>query len=306
MEFNEFLTKIKREEKDFFKNFSPNVLSNSAMILSPSQFHLEIESNDKYYIYKNNATMNDFADYGEFMASVIGKFVGVNLIKTHLVHKSNDYGVLMDNFKQQENEYIALSSILSCFNEDEMRTYDKVIAAVKFFCEDNDIVCDESVERDLKRLILFDYLMLQQDRHGENIEFEISKDEKNDCFLKLAPIFDNEFCFLFLYDERIWNNYIYNEETFNSRIFAFNKVQPINALAKEIMKSEDLTLILEKFLKIDINKIIDLCDELSSKKMPLKYRNLVNSIFEKQKKKLCLEIKALSIKRYCEGDNNEF
>lgn len=305
MEFDKFLAEIKREEKDFLKSFSLNNASFSVTFLNSFKLQYKFEKNDKSYYFKSNATEKDFADYGEFLASIIAKFVGIDAITTHLVKNDLDYGVIMNNFKKPENEYISLSDILYSFDESEMQTYDKVIASVKFFCEDNDIICDSSVERDLKRLILFDYMLLQQDRHGENIEFEISKNDKNDSVLKLSPIYDNEYCFLFLFDERIWDNYKYNEKTFLSRIFAFSSEEPIKELAKEVIKSEDLTNILERFMKIDVKKIIDLCDELSSKKMPVKYKNLLNSIFKNQRDKLCSEIKILSIKQYCEDDENE-
>lgn len=301
-----FLETLMNEEKKFISSLDPKDKSFSVALLESFRLQFKLESKGKSYLFKNNAGRDDFADYGEFIASVVARFVGINVIKTHLTHNETEYGVLMDNFKDANKEYLNLSSILYSYNEIKLRTYDEVMAAIKCFCEDKDIICDESVGRDLKRLILLDFLLFQQDRHGRNIEFEISSNKMGDSVLKLAPIFDNEFCFLFMYDELVWDNYQYNTDAFLSRTFAFSKNDRVKSLAKEIIKSEDLTDILQKFIQIDINKIIDLCDEISSKKMPKKYRNLVEEIFESQKKKLCSEIKTLSIKKYYEGDDNEY
>lgn len=298
MEFNDYLENLKSEEKTFLQKFNPK--QNTVNITSFDTFKLQLKfenSDEKNYYFKCNASKNDFADYGEAITSIIANFVGINAVKTHLVESSNEFGVVTENFVNPTNNYLSLSNILSSFNEAHMRTFNNVVAAVKFYCEDNDIICDESVERDLKRLVLLDYLLLQQDRHGGNIEFEISKNSKGDSVLKLAPIFDNEFCFLFVYDEAVWDNYKKNENEYLYQIFSFSKDNPINSLAKEVIKSDDLTNILEKYMKVDINKIIDFCDEITTKKMPKKYRKVVVSIFETQKEKLFSEIKNLSIKK---------
>lgn len=306
MEFSAFLDELKKEQISFIGSLNQDNKSFSITWLDSLKLQIKIENYGKSYFFKCNADENDFADYGEAIASAIASFVGINAIKSYLAQNCNGYGVIMNDFTKEENEYVSLSTILSSFNEASMRTYDKVIAAVKFFCEDNDIICDKTVERDLKRLILLDYLLLQQDRHGENIEFEISTNEKGDSVLKVVPIYDNEFCFLFMFDDRVWDNYKYNEQTFISQIFAFSKEDPVNALANEVIKSEDLTNILERYLKVDIEKLIDFCDEASGKTMPIKYRKVVKEIFENQKKKLCSEIKVLSIKKVIKaGEEDE-
>lgn len=303
MEFEKFLANLKKEELNFLKKIMPKDNSTKVLKFDNLKLQLKLENmGEKNYFFKCNATENDFADYGEAITSIISNFVGINVAKTHLIDGPNEFGVIVEDFVEKDKQYISLSSILHSFNQASMRTFNNVIASVKFYCEDNDIICDETVERDLKRLILLDFLLLQQDRHGENIQFEISKNSKNDSVLKLAPIFDNEFCFLFAYDENVWENYKKNENEYLYQIFAFSKEDPTNSLAKEVIKSDDLTNILEKYLEVDINKIIDFCDEISTKKMPKKYRKVVNQIFNSQKEKLFNEIKILSIKKVLNED----
>ena len=87
---------------------------------------------------------------------------------------------------------------------------------------------------DIYKMIVFDYIILNRDRHGANIEILYNKLNGN---IRLAPIFDNGLSLLSpVYKEEDIKNYdIYLERKVNSFIGSSNLENNLNLVPKEYL-----------------------------------------------------------------------
>ena len=112
-------------------------------------------------------------------------------------------------------------------NYNELQTIDMLTSLVSEYATNHNYVVDASLEEQLTKMLIFDYVVRQTDRHMGNISLILSGKT-----LRLAPLYDNGHCLMFNY------NYIPHETNY----FFHTKITPelLNtACAKEFITQLD-------------------------------------------------------------------
>lgn len=207
---------------------------------------------DKFY---KLSSYNLFAGfYGEEpvyeeLAYQIGIEIGVNMVpietKIAFVRYENieyaTYVSISPNFSSK-NQYFPIERFCIVNN---LKTYDILYG---------------KYEEDISKLLIFDFLINNKDRHGRNIE--INEEE-------LAPIFDNSFSFCSKIDEKQLNDKLFEDYTANNYLGYPNLFENLNL----ILKSPKLNLNTE-----NINKIVEIWAEKF--KISNKRREFIKNLLE--------------------------
>lgn len=153
--------------------------------------------------------------WGEVIASRIGKQLGMNMVDYYLAEyddgETKHKGVVCGSFflsdKQYEMSVRDLQTIYtSCCINKETFEVDKPLNTVYSICEDLDTIMDfpkERKEKVLKRIkiellkqCLFDYVLMQTDRHWQNTTFLVYEKD-GEVYITNAACYDNgNMCFL--------------------------------------------------------------------------------------------------------------
>jgi len=260
-----------------------------------------VDCGNKQYLFKYNRNECDFSDFGEVFTSYICFVLGVKCVKAMFC---NDFfeenkkrqGVLIESYREKNvKESFSLSSLIEKYKRRHFSGYTvkEVMDIVKEFCFDNNIFYNNKIEQELKEMALIDYLLIQNDRHANNIEFLIVE-EKGFREIKLAPMFDNGFCLYLNYTNK---ENIMILKTLLSRGFVELSLKHVNVkpkfyieetetrdditesvvrdLAIELIKNKKLMKIYEKFKKINIGEEIDFCSSLKKETLPSLNKNLI-------------------------------
>ncbi len=205
------------------------------------------------------------------------------------------YGSLTESYIKNKNcEVFSLRALYSKFSPKKIGSgaiYD-IVEVCKFFCERYDIIMDNNLEAELKDMALIDYLLVQEDRHGGNIEFLV-EEKKGEKYLSLAPMFDNGACLHLadnfkpeyiledlekpiLYDIGIGKlnptpaMYIKN----NKR--TLEKKDIIKDLANEILKDKRLGELYNNFKNLDISGEVEFLNSIYKRQLPNEYKKIIN------------------------------
>lgn len=177
---------------------SPGMLAKANMVINNKEYFLKLGSyNIAYGFYGNEPLF-------ELLNSRVGKLLGFPVLDYDL-----DYALVnFDNI-----DYTTLVSI----SENYVLKNDKRISLSRFYREsriDNisvlDVLKKFNLEIEIYKLFLYDFIICNIDRHEYNIEIL-----QNNNGFRIAPFFDNSFCFIFnRSSEDIKNKVYYNESTF--------------------------------------------------------------------------------------------
>ncbi len=88
--------------------------------------------------------------------------------------------------------------------------FEKIVEYMKSYAKRNNLKLDKHFKFDMYKMIVFDLLTFQQDRHGQNVHIIYNKKDKT---LSLSPLIDNEMAFGLKSISRLW----YSESYPNSR-----------------------------------------------------------------------------------------
>lgn len=80
-------------------------------------------------------------------------------------------------------------------NYNELQTFDTLTSLVTEYAENHDYTVDSSFGEQLTKILIFDYVVRQTDRHIGNISLIL-----NGNTLRLAPLYDNGHCLMFNYN----------------------------------------------------------------------------------------------------------
>lgn len=164
---------------------------------------------------------------GELVSAEIGRNIGLDIVDPIAVDANfflpygmfYEYsGVVMTSYRKHEGDkshrVISARNMIRNFgvNQDsDPRTkysvYNYAIAASKMnrsgVLGNENIMLEKNFILDHMKLIMFDYLTLQSDRHDHNVEYILEGVEGEVQTLKMSPIFDNSLCFLLFSSETI-------------------------------------------------------------------------------------------------------
>lgn len=138
----------------------------------------------------------------EVLSSRVGQQLNLNVLK---------YDLILVKININGNQLVTEASISTEYKNNEkaipieefINPKEDWIAKLKTFCLLNDF----------KKMVIFDFIICNMDRHGKNIEVLLNNKGK----YRLAPAFDNSFTVLtYRYNQMLnkdFENYRYNEDT---------------------------------------------------------------------------------------------
>lgn len=285
-----------------------------------------IESGDKKFLFKFNGTEKDYSDFGEVLTSYICSILNINCVKSmfsyDLFSDKEKRGVIVLDYRDKNTEEVIS---LKALCEKYMGGYGSVDISVKkaeqlvkFYADDANLEIDKNLFSELKIMALIDYLLLQEDRHKNNIEFLIENIDGRKI-IKIAPMFDNAFC-LFLNRKpfqvkRIMENYRDNIGLENNFSNPFPRLYIgksnvgnedinffVNELAVELIKNKRLMKLYKNFCALDLNKVLNTVGKFCDRPLPIERKELALTGVNYRIKLLNLELLKLQSKR---GEENE-
>lgn len=164
---------------------------------------------------------------GELVSAEIGRNIGLDIVDPIAVDANFSLphgviqefsGVVMTSYRKAESDkshrVISARNMVRNFGEiknpeprAKYSVYNYAIAASNMnrsgILENENIRLEDGFILKHIKLIMFDYLTLQSDRHSHNVEYILEGAEGEPRLLKMSPIFDNSLCFLLYSAEKI-------------------------------------------------------------------------------------------------------
>ncbi len=129
--------------------------------------------------------------YNEFFCEILAKKLGIKCAHYKYAKTKNQRILISKNFLKENETLIEACS----FIKDQKNSLDVLLKSLKKAEDYYAYKIDkEQIELDLFKIIVFDYLTSQVDRHDKNYGF-IASQKNNETHLCVAPIYDNEHCF---------------------------------------------------------------------------------------------------------------
>ena len=238
----------------------------------------------------------------ELIAYKIGTFIGLNIPEAIPAVLENNYGILIRNFLERGlagmpiNELIEAKEILS----NNLVRLSHNIDAIEMLLKTEGV--DEKAWVEYIRMLIFDCLIGNNDRHDENWGFLVDRIHQ---VLRLAPIYDNASCLTSGENEERVQELLLNPEKLNKYI---NNSKPPNLYRTffdekhykhyEIMKiliekDSNVTDLIQEMLKPDyLSYTRSIVDEIQQLDVPEVYKltdnrkELILKILEIRKSKL--------------------
>ncbi len=138
---------------------------------------------DMYYV-----RTKEFRRINELLCYELAKKMGVPCAKYLPAIKDKRQGNISFDVRKKGERLISYNSLIKY---DSTNIEDMVVDLYEY-CDKKLYVLDPNIENDLYKVVVFDTLTLQQDRHLNNIHMLYNKQNN---FLYLSPLIDNEMSF---------------------------------------------------------------------------------------------------------------
>lgn len=234
-----------------------------------------INCDGESYLYKFDQECEQL-NVGEVFVSKLCEELNVKCVKSRFAHgwigERETHGCLIKSYRTPDvEECFSLETAQMSKKLSSTREYtpEYIFETVKKFVGDSCEV-DENMLQELKIMALFDYLIVQIDRHNENIEFLKCKSDGK-YVIRLAPMYDNGRCFDFINEET--NEYfdafdlceqqfvtgetqcLIMNDTFYTNDSKYTNV--CFGIANEILKNKELKEFYIKLKKFDMAAFVD-------------------------------------------------
>jgi len=265
----------------------------------------ERNSDGKIFLYKvpkifENLNFISFEIWTEIIAYHIGVKLGLQIPETFPAKDKDNYGILVENFL---DNYEILYEAKDLLRQYEIERAHNILLIEKFLKELDD---SSSFWNQFKKMLIFDCLIGNNDRHDENwgLCFKFNP-ENNFAKARFAPIYDNASCLAKELTEEGVEELLNNEQKFEKYIknsrppnLYWDENDPkrythYELITKLIEKEPDTKQIIEEFLQVDyISPIYDIIKEIQELDVPPEYRisdnraKVIIKILEKRKEKL--------------------
>lgn len=152
-----------------------------------------------YYFKKDkNNYEYPFSIIDELMGMFLCKNIGLNTLDYKISIVDDNYGLASKNFKTDEYVYHTFSSLIGNLSSDEKKYS---LDLLKLFCINKEN--EQKLLENIFKMFTIDILMLQKDRCGVNLQFQIKKDNEE---IDLAPMYDFSNCSrVILCNYKVWN-----------------------------------------------------------------------------------------------------
>lgn len=189
------LLKNRSKYKKLKQKYIDNLRSDFRINRSYKSPHFKLFYNGKYIYFKTQESED--LRYNELICNEIAKRMKINCVEYDLAELKHDNitykGLVSNNFVNNNQSFVACATYSFGANDGLCG----IIRNLEKFKKQNECNLDtEEIEFDLFKMIVFDYLTCQSDRHDCNFGFIL--DNNGDIpTLKVAPLFDNELSFGF-------------------------------------------------------------------------------------------------------------
>ena len=129
----------------------------------------------------------------ELICMCLAEQIGLECAKYEPAHKGFKIGLVSYNFLSDNEDTITLENILKIENDSSNNLKDAIHCLEKYCKLKRYTYNKRDAIVHLYKTIILDTLTLQSDRHQQNINFIINKDNNE---IKSAPYYDNEFAFI--------------------------------------------------------------------------------------------------------------
>lgn len=201
-------------------------------------YHTWFKIQDKYYYFKY------YYIFEEIFMEKVFEYFKVPCIKHKLVNCNGKVGIISENFRKKDCEYIDYADIIS-------KDTDVPLSIIKY----NEIIETKMKKFDfniylgiVSKIIAIDIMFGQFDHRYYNIMFEKSNEH-----LKLAPMFDNGNIFK---ENNRPDTYTF-ESCFDTLVFSANENHIDEHTIETITNYPELYKSLEKALDINLSKIFN-------------------------------------------------
>lgn len=167
--------------KNSIGGISLNRYKNVTFLLKKGTAFFKTYTSDMYYELKNNRIINECICYE------LAKQMGLNCAEYEPAHNNDDVGLVSYKINGDKEEIISAFQLLK---KDYVTLKD-----VNYYFENNPKYKNfdkEQIILDLYKIMVFDLITLQCDRHSDNVHFVYNKKDKT---LKVSPVMDNEMAF---------------------------------------------------------------------------------------------------------------
>ncbi len=246
--------------------------------------------------------------YNELLCSKLAKQVGIECAEYEPAFKkgsSTFTGLISYNILKQDELLIAGNVLIKkyikiiknikdiSFDEYQENSIEKYIKIFTMLKNNGQHINEKQIFEDLYKIVVFDALTFQTDRHNENVHFIYDKKMEN---YRVAPLIDNEFAFGVEYinnamnDKYTFRNIIMQKflddyDMYAKLLYIKNNIQKKDKYKKQIEQIVKYSLKNEKLMEIliDISKKLDLDKAINELK---KEGNVISSGYEEYIKNL--------------------
>lgn len=216
-------------------------------------------------------------DVGEVFVSKLCQELGLKCVKSRFAHgwvgDEETRGCLIESYRTPDVvEGFTLEVAKSSNSLSSSREYTPkyIVETLEKHVGDSCEI-DKNILQELKEMALFDYLVVQIDRHDGNIEFLKCKKDDGSYVVKLAPMFDNGRCFDFINSNE---NEFFDELSLSAQDFVTGEMQCLImdnifntdygcysdvcfGIAREILKNKELKELYIRLKNFDMGAFVD-------------------------------------------------
>lgn len=172
----------------------------------------------KEMIYKDLSSDINYKNtrgWAEVITSKLAKQLGIRCAECEFAHDGNNsHGIVSYNFLEENQKLVPGYEILDYTYSDFFNhTLQYYSYALDNLQKEGYIVNKNQIIFDLYKIIVFDFLTCQDDRHSSNISFVYTTLPSGKIEITLAPLYDNEFAFSFMHEIKDIRNISYKTFT---------------------------------------------------------------------------------------------
>ena len=244
-------------QNDYLEQLSRDInIEKSTLIAYSTWFNID----GKYYYFKDNCC------FRELLMGEIYRNQGINNVHHQIAKFNGNYGIISENFRKPNNEYIRFDNFIRGYNAlTDILEVENEIKSKLTRREYGDY------KKEKAKIMALDILFGQHDRHEQNVYFEVSENST-----RLAPIFDNGLC-LFTGD-----NYILYDSCFDSLFF--DATAPDKYTLKALKKYKELLTSLDKSMSINLPIYYEMVEDKHEILIPDTLKQDIINLYDRHRK----------------------
>lgn len=244
-------------QNDYLEQLSRDInIEKSTLIAYSTWFNID----GKYYYFKDNCC------FRELLMGEIYRNHSINSVHHQIAKFNGNYGVISENFRKPNNEYIRFDNFIRGYNNlTDKAEVEKEIKSKLSRREYGDYKKEKS------KIMALDILFGQKDRHEQNVYFEVSENGAS-----LAPVFDNGLC---LYTEP---DYILYDSCFDS--LYFDTEHPEKYTLNALKKYKQLLTSLDKSMSINLPMYYEMVEDKHEILIPDTLKQDIINLYDRHRK----------------------